>query len=120
MAKRADPGWSESAVGWIKPSREVWDVDEYPRPGIELRAIERHVRLTGRDVLEVGCGNGRLTFQYAHRARSVVAIDPNEEDVAWAAEEARNRGLDHVRFAVGTAQRPPPGPFDVALLTWSL
>jgi ubiquinone/menaquinone biosynthesis C-methylase UbiE len=78
------------------------------------------VRLDKRDVLEVGCGDGRLTFQYASRARSVVALDPNDEQIQRATMRARALQLEHVRFVVGTAQRPPNGRFDVALFTWSL
>jgi 16S rRNA A1518/A1519 N6-dimethyltransferase RsmA/KsgA/DIM1 with predicted DNA glycosylase/AP lyase activity len=33
-------------------------------------------------VLEVGCGDGRLTRRYAHRAGSVLAIDPDPSRIA--------------------------------------
>ncbi len=34
--------------------------------------------LDGARVIEIGCGDGRLTFRYAAAARSVLAIDPIE------------------------------------------
>src|SRR5439155_7363017 len=45
--------------------------------GIELRTVLKHVRFEGRDILEIGCGDGRMTFKYAASAKSVVGIDPN-------------------------------------------
>jgi cyclopropane fatty-acyl-phospholipid synthase-like methyltransferase len=40
----------------------------------ETRAIHELVEFAGMDVLEVGCGDGRLTWRYAERTRSVLAI----------------------------------------------
>lgn len=97
------------------------DARGYPEPQHEARLIERHVRLSGRDVLEVGCGNGRLTLEYAARARRVVAIEPNLEMVREARARARSRGIKNVRFLTRAAQTGiRGGPFDVVLFSWSL
>lgn len=40
--------------------------------------------LTGLRVLEIGCGDGRLTWQYAELAGQVIAIDPDEERIEQA------------------------------------
>jgi len=45
--------------------------------GIEMKAVLKHLSFDGKDVLEIGCGDGRLTFKYAEMARRVVAIDPS-------------------------------------------
>jgi ubiquinone/menaquinone biosynthesis C-methylase UbiE len=116
----AKHGWRDTKVGRILPSRAGDDSGSYPRRGVELALIRPWVRIDGRDVLELGCGDGRLTFQYASHARSVVALDPNGAQIEKATQSARARGLEHVRFAVGTAQRPPDERFDIALFTWSL
>jgi len=79
------------------------------------------VRLRAKDVLEVGCGTGRLTLAYGARARSVVAIEPNATIVARARARARRAGLRNVRFAARPAQTGiRGGPFDVVLFSWSL
>ncbi len=44
----------------------------------ESRVLHSLVDFDGKDVLEVGCGNGRLTWRFADRAASVMALDPNE------------------------------------------
>jgi protein-L-isoaspartate O-methyltransferase len=72
-------------------------------------------------VLEVGCGNGRLTLAYARRARTVHAIEPNRDVVARARSRARRAGLGNVRFAARPAQTGiRGGPFDVVLFSYSL
>lgn len=87
--------------------------------------IEALVALGGFDsarVLEIGCGNGRLTFCYEHAARSVLAIDPSTQAIAKAKDRLRVESAARVRFEVGSALELdlPPASFDVALLSHSL
>ena len=97
-------------------------MDPYPAPGIELRLIERFVRLRGRRLLEIGCGDGRLTMQLARRAASLVAIDPDREALADAQAAAPNEGIRNVQFVHGSGEavRRIGAPFDVAVFSWSL
>ncbi len=88
---------------------------------MELHLIERFVSLAGREIIEIGCGDGRLTFQYAPRARRVVALDANATEIQRACVEADRIGAHNIRFLARPAQgRLPGAPFDVALFTWSL
>jgi ubiquinone/menaquinone biosynthesis C-methylase UbiE len=48
----------------------------YPE-GAELSHLVAACPLDGRSVLEVGCGPGTLTWQYAGLPRRVVALDPD-------------------------------------------
>ena len=50
----------------------------------EPRRIEALVPLDGARILEIGCGDGRLTGFAAARAASVYAFDPDGEQVAAA------------------------------------
>jgi ubiquinone/menaquinone biosynthesis C-methylase UbiE len=94
----------------------------YPPRGLELRRIERVVPLDGKRVLEIGAGNGRLTFQYAPRAAAVLAVDPDPAAAIEGRRMARRSKVANVRFSSGRAERlrPRRGRFDVALFTWSL
>ena len=113
--------WSETSCGWFREAVGPPDVSGYPRPGIELRVIERFVSLSGREIIEIGCGDGRLTFQYAPRARRVVALDANAAEIERARAEADRIGTRNIRFLARPAEgRLPGAPFDVALFTWSL
>lgn len=108
-------------MGHIVERSDLDDAREYPAAEEERALIERHVALRGKDVLEVGCGNGRLTLAYGARARSVVAIEPNAALVADARRRARRAGLERVRFVARPAQTGiRGGPYDVVLFSWSL
>jgi SAM-dependent methyltransferase len=95
---------------------------DYPPPGMEVRLIQRFVPLKGRSVLELGCGDGRLTRQFAPLASSVVAVEPDPARIALAKSAAASEGITNVSFRVGSAERLPirGGPFDIALFSWSL
>ncbi len=83
--------------------------------------------LSGKRVLEIGCGDGRLTRRYASHAAQVVGIDPKPERISQAQQNLPVELSDRLSFyAIGleefSAQIPPGGaePFDLALLAWSL
>ena len=68
-------------------------------------------------VVEIGCGDGRLTRRYARRAGSVIAIDPDADAIARLVREfpdvdARAIGVDDLAL--------PPQSIDVVLFAWSL
>ena len=92
------------------------------RDGVETRVIHDLVDFDGLSVLEVGCGDGRLTWRYASDAARVVALDVNEAKVESAVaalpEELAGtvsfRTADIVGFDTGSDE------FDVAILSYSL
>ncbi len=88
----------------------------------DLAVTRRHLRFEGSDVLEVGCGDGRMTLQYAHLARKVLAIDPNPRLIAAAkAALPRNlRGQVTYRVASGESLPAKDSTFDIVFFTWSL
>jgi ubiquinone/menaquinone biosynthesis C-methylase UbiE len=98
------------------------DISAYPPDGMEVRLIERFTTLKGRRILEVGCGDGRLTFQYAPTAGEVLAIDPDRASIEDALDERFALGVSNVDFRVGSIEHLPArgAPFDVALFSWSL
>jgi 2-polyprenyl-3-methyl-5-hydroxy-6-metoxy-1,4-benzoquinol methylase len=94
----------------------------YPPDGLEVRLIERFTRLRHKHILEIGCGDGRLTLQYASDAASVMAIDPDRASIDEARWQQDRLGIHNVDFRVGSIERLPShgAPFDVALFSWSL
>jgi 16S rRNA A1518/A1519 N6-dimethyltransferase RsmA/KsgA/DIM1 with predicted DNA glycosylase/AP lyase activity len=72
---------------------------------------------TGLRVLEIGCGDGRLTRQYARKAASVVAIDPDARAIARLAAELPIVDARATTFAGFVL---PARSVDVALFAWSL
>jgi len=77
--------------------------------------------LTGKRVLEIGCGDGRLTWLYAESAARIVGIDPDADDIALAIRACPQHLRERVEFRVAAIQEfEPSEKFDLALLSWSL
>jgi len=69
--------------------------------------------LTGRRLLDAGCGTGALAVEAARRGADVTAIDLSPTLVALAAERAGgDYGAGHVEFLTGDMQDPALGTFD--------
>jgi predicted RNA methylase len=90
--------------------------------GVEPATIRGLVELQGRSVLDVGCGQGRLSFACAAEGARVFAFDPDEEAIATARAETPAAVGRRVRFEVAHAREIelPKGEFDLALFSWSL
>lgn len=89
---------------------------------VESRVIHRLVDFCNKDVLEIGCGDGRMTWFYAHEASSVLGIDPSEKSITQAQKDTPTKLQDRVTFQIGdiTSLQPPLQSFDIALLSWSI
>jgi ubiquinone/menaquinone biosynthesis C-methylase UbiE len=90
--------------------------------GIEIKTVLKHLSFDGKDVLEIGCGDGRLTLRYAQMARRVVAIDPLEEGIEKAKRDQPKNLLRKVEFRVGRGEKLvfPDQSFEMVFFSWSL
>lgn len=69
--------------------------------------------LTGRRILDAGCGTGALALEAARRGAHVVAIDLSPTLVGLAHERSEmDFGRGHVEFRVGDMLDPALGQFD--------
>lgn len=84
---------------------------------IELRKIDEFVNLDGKQILDVGCGDGRLTAFLAEKADKVVAIDPEENQIKAA--KAAVQGVDF-QIGYGEALAFPDESFDLVFFSYSL
>jgi predicted RNA methylase len=75
----------------------------------------------GKRVLEVGCGDGRVTWLYASHATVVHAIDPDQDDIA-AARKGLPLGLKGKVYFEATSIEAftPETRFEAVLMSWSL
>jgi ubiquinone/menaquinone biosynthesis C-methylase UbiE len=88
----------------------------------ETKYLHAFADFTGRRVLEVGCGEGRMTWQYAKRPRMTIGIDP-DRDALRVARVDQPSGLQHkLHFACSDSIHLPfsKETFDLAVLAWSL
>jgi ubiquinone/menaquinone biosynthesis C-methylase UbiE len=88
----------------------------------ETRVLHALIDFTEKDVLEIGCGDGRMTWRFAASARSVIALDPVAQSIADAQVAASAQSRSNVIFQVAdiTTAKLPPATFDVAVFSWSL
>ena len=90
--------------------------------GAHLAALCRLGDFRGRHVLELGCGDGRLTPGIAGEAASVLAFDPDAEAVESAQRSlpAELAGRVAYQVASGKEIELEPVSFDLVVLSWSL
>ena len=83
----------------------------------DLAKIEEFVELNGKTLLEIGCGDGRLTALLAGKAEAITAIDPDNSRI----ETARSN-IDGVNFLVGSGEELDfaEETFDIVLFSYSL
>ena len=96
--------------------------DSIDPEGTEIEVIHELVDFSGKKVLEVGCGDGRMTRRYADRAASVLALDPNAEKIERAIDSTPEPLRSKVRFRVAdiTDAELAQQAFEVAILSHSL
>ena len=90
--------------------------------GIMPRGILSAFDFRDARVLEVGAGDGRLTFQYAPESRSVVGIDTKEPDIRTASQCHGVEFPGDVQFVCASATALPFSAerFGILLLASSL
>jgi ubiquinone/menaquinone biosynthesis C-methylase UbiE len=90
--------------------------------GAHIAALRRLTDFTGRRVLEMGCGEGRLTAGIAAGASHVLAFDPDAESIARAQRSLPAVHAEKVVFRAASAQELEieRGAFDLVVFSWSL
>ena len=90
----------------------------------EIRALFDLIDFSGKHVLEIGSGDGRLTWRYAEAAAHVTAIEPFEKAIARANVNQPDTLRDHVELHhigfVDFAASSESQTYDIAILSWSL
>ncbi len=88
----------------------------------ETRVIHDLIDFADKDVLDVGCGDGRMTWRFAEQTRSVLGLDPVTSSIEQARLDMPAHLRSRITFQVGdiTEAQLPAAAFDMVALSWSL
>lgn len=90
----------------------------------EPQALFEFADFGNKHVLEIGCGDGRLTWRYADKAAHVTAIEPSSEQIALARKNMPTNLKGKVEFQSATledfAANSKSSIFDLVILSYSL
>jgi 2-polyprenyl-3-methyl-5-hydroxy-6-metoxy-1,4-benzoquinol methylase len=88
----------------------------------EVRALQQVADWRGQRVLEIGCGDGRLTRRLARLGARVEAIDPDAALIRAARQHLSPRLAARIRFRVGRAGQLQYAKetFDLVVFSWVL
>lgn len=88
----------------------------------EGKVLHQFADFSGKRILEVGCGEGRLTWKYAKHAKQVIAFDPDHDALRIARADSPIDLHEQAYFANANAIHIPfsKETFDIAILAWSL
>jgi SAM-dependent methyltransferase len=89
---------------------------------VELKAAEKYLSLDGKDILEIGCGEGRFTAKYVEKAKSIVAVDTDANSIRVAESKFPSSLRHKIKFYTGEAENLglDSRSFDVVVFSWSL
>ncbi len=91
--------------------------------GREIRALEDIANWKGKRLLEIGCGEGRLSLRLAALGpNSVEAIDPDPQRIRIARKNLPARYARRIHYHVGHAEKLsyPREAFDAVVFAWAL
>jgi ubiquinone/menaquinone biosynthesis C-methylase UbiE len=86
-------------------------------PSTDLPKIEKFVHLSSKTLLEVGCGDGRITALLTGKTGAITAIDPDAASI-----DAARKDVSGAVFMVGSGEKLEfaADAFDIILFSYSL
>ncbi|MDI3477268.1 MAG: hypothetical protein PWQ59_793 [Thermoanaerobacterium sp.] len=103
--------WSKASSGDLTISRNFWDsrAEEFNNSTLREESQKRLADVIDylvskgmlhkeAEVLDIGCGPGRYSMEFARRAKRVTGLDISPKMIQYAMENGKKAGLDNVCF----------------------
>lgn len=108
--------YSEMYSKWC----EYYDFDN-----VEMQTISKYVDLTGKDIIDIGCGTGRFLFRILPYVNSAIGIDNDEASITVLNNLLRQRYKSYVPQTTIIcsnieSMQFPSESIDMAFFSWSL
>jgi ubiquinone/menaquinone biosynthesis C-methylase UbiE len=87
----------------------------------ETKYLHKYADFSRKRVLEIGCGEGRLTWRYAREANYVAGIDLDADSLRVATIDRPSDLEERLNFCRADSIQLPFAKqgFDIAILAWS-
>lgn len=99
-----------------------WQVWHHNWDHSDFELIRRMIPLAGKTVLEVGCGDGRITFRLAPLCERIIGVDKEPRFIEVAQRNLSSTKMTNVQFKEMDAQSLdlPAESVDLVLFPWVL
>jgi SAM-dependent methyltransferase len=93
----------------VNPNQALWEKGDFGRIADAMRTSGEEFadslgEVAGRDLLDLGCGDGTTAIPAARRGANVLGVDIARNLVEAGNRRAAEAGLDNVRFVQGDAR----------------
>jgi len=104
---------------WFSSMNEAWN--EGPKITRQIKQVLKRYDITGGKVLELGCGNGRISINMAKRGFNVTGVDISKQYLEAAQKKAK-RARIKARFIHGDYRKIDKlihDKFDLVISIWT-